>query len=501
MPHQISLAKIKGKVIHFINGLHTVVLLVFLLASTVILSACSSSKNPPPNFVFILVDDLGWTDLGCYGSTFHETPHLDALARQGIRFTNAYASSPVCSPTRAAIMTGKYPTRVNITDWIPGNDPKDQKLLGPQDLDHLPLKEVTLAEAFQQQGYQTFFAGKWHLGDEGFFPEQQGFSINKGGHHVGSPPGGYYVPYDNPKLTDGPEGEYLTDRLTDESIQFIEASQDQPFLLYLSYYTVHTPIQACERHIEKFETKATTLPGGGEPEYVQEHEGYTLVKQVRPDYASMVHAMDENIGRLLQKLEESGKADNTIVIFTSDNGGLSTLPENRIPPTSVKPLRGGKGWCYEGGIRVPLIIKAPGITTAGSTSDVPVISHDFYPTLLALAGFSAMPEQHQDGVNLLPLLEGKQALDREALFWHFPHYHGSTWTPGAAIRMGEWKLIEFYDYAKTELYNLSNDEGEHTDLSEAHPEKVKALKAKLLELQQTTKAKFPTPNETAQTHN
>ena len=468
---------------------------IFIITFTFTQSACSSQKKPPPNFVFILVDDLGWTDLGCYGSTFYETPYLDALAQEGMQFTQAYASNPVCSPTRAAIMTGKYPTRVNITDWIPGDDPKDRKLLGPKDLDHLPLEEVTLAEAFQQQGYQTFFAGKWHLGNEGYLPEQQGFMINKGGHHAGSPPGGYYSPYNNPKLTDGPEGEYLTDRLTDESIQFIETHKDQPFFLFLSFYTVHTPIQACERHIEKFETKAAHLPNGGKLEYIQEHEGFTLANQVRPDYASMVHVMDENVGKLLQKLEETGLAENTVVIFTSDNGGLSTLPESRIPPTSVKPLRGGKGWCYEGGIRVPLIVKAPGITTAGSTSDVPVISHDFYPTMLALAGLPTKPEQHQDGMNLLPLLKGEKSLEREALFWHFPHYHGSTWAPGAAIRMGEWKLIEFYDYEKTELYNLHNDVGEHTDLSDTHPEKVKELKDKLVELQKETEAKFPTPNE------
>ncbi len=471
-----------------------IILSAFILTSTLILSACSSQQQPPPNFVFILVDDLGWADLGCYGSTFYETPNLDALAQEGVRFTNAYAANPVCSPTRAAIMTGKYPTRVNITDWIPGNDPKDRKLLGPQDLDHLPLEEITMAEAFQKQGYQTFFAGKWHLGDEGYFPEQQGFAINKGGHHKGSPPGGYYSPYENPKLTDGPEGEYLTDRLTDESISFIENNKEQPFLLYLSFYTVHTPIQASKRHIEKFEAKAANL-SQSEPELIKEHEGITRINQSRPDYASMLYAMDENVGRLLKKLKEAGLEENTVIIFTSDNGGLSTLPENRNPPTSVKPLRAGKGWCYEGGIRVPLIIKAPDIIRSGTTSDVPVISHDFYPTMLSLAGFSPMPEQHQDGVNLLPLLKGEKSLEREALIWHYPHYHGSTWTPGAAIRMGDWKLIEFYDYGKTELYNLSNDIGEQNDLATTLPDKVKELKEKLLEIQEATEAKLPMEND------
>jgi arylsulfatase A-like enzyme len=294
---------------------------------------------------------------------------------------------------------------------------------------------------------------------------------------------------------DGPEGEYLTDRLTDESIRFIEANPDRPFLLFLSFYTVHTPIQACERHLERFETKAAHLPNQGNPAYIQEHEGFTLVNQVRPDYASMVYAMDENVGRLLQKLKETGLEENTVIIFTSDNGGLSTLPENRNPPTSVKPLRAGKGWCYEGGIRVPLIIKAPGTTSPGSITDVPVISHDFYPTMLSLAGFSPMPEQHQDGLNLLPLLQGKTSLEREALIWHYPHYHGSTWTPGAAIRMGDWKLIEFYDYGKTELYNLRNDPGEQTDLSAQEPERVKVLKEKLVEMQKETGSKRPLPND------
>ncbi|MEM7371822.1 MAG: sulfatase [Bacteroidota bacterium] len=471
--------------------------LSLLLFLSTLLLGCHSNKRPssPPNIVFILVDDLGWTDLSCYGSSFYLTPQLDRFAKEGMRFTNAYASCPVCSPTRASIMTGKYPTRLNITDWIPGHDPDNRRLLGPQDLNELPLSELTLAEAFAEQGYTTFFAGKWHLGSEGFYPEDQGFDINKGGHHKGSPPGGYYSPYKNPRLSNGPEGEYLPDRLTDESIAFIRANQDEPFFLFLSYYTVHTPIQPSKRHLERFQKRADESFPPHEIQRVKEHDGMTRTNQIHPEYASMVYAMDENVGRLLTTLKETGLAENTIIVFTSDNGGLSTFPEKRLAPTSVLPLRGGKGWCYEGGIRVPLIIKAPGITQAGSESEVPVISTDFYPTLLDLAGLGEKPEQHQDGLNLRSVLRGKTELDREALYWHYPHYHGSTWTPGAAIRMGKWKLITWYDWEKTELYNLDQDLGERNNLADQYPEKVAELSQKLADWQAETSAQFPTIRE------
>ena len=469
------------------------ILKAVVLLNLLLMMGCSTNISSKPNVLFILVDDLGWTDLGVYGSTFHETPHLDALSKEGVRFTNAYAASPVCSPTRAAIMTGKYPTRVNITDWIPGSDPKDRKLLGPVDLHELPLKEVTLAEAMQQNGYKTFFAGKWHLGSEGYYPEDHGFEINMGGHDKGSPPGGYYSPYKNPKLTDGPEGEYLTDRLTNEALQFMEQNTENPFFLMMSFYTVHTPIQASKKHIEKFEAKLAGLGDAANSQTRPEHEGETLLNQVRADYASMVYAMDENVGRLLSKLKQLGLDDNTIVVFTSDNGGLSTLYKNRKPPTSVMPLRAGKGWCYEGGIRIPLIVRAPGIEQA--ESDVPVISNDLYPTILSLAGLEGMPQQHMDGVDMSALLEGGTSLDRDALFWHFPHYHGSAWKPGAAIRMGDWKLVEFYDDEKTELYNLKDDIGEQNNLAGTNPDKLKELKGRLVEMQQATAALMPVFNK------
>ncbi len=441
--------------------------------------------------MFILVDDLGWTDLGCYGSTFYETPFIDQLASQGMMFTNAYSANPVCSPTRASIMTGKYPTRVGISDWIPGLDPKDRKLLGPEDLHALPLEEVTIAETLKKHGYSTFFAGKWHLGGEGFYPEQQGFDINIGGHEKGSPPGGYYVPYNNPKLSDGPEGEYLTDRLTTESLKFMEENKKNPFFLFLSYYTVHTPIQPNKKFISKFKDKLMGM-NDSIPRQMNEHNGFTVLNQVNPDYASMVFALDQNIGRLMKKLEELKLSDHTLIIFTSDNGGLSTLPKSRmIAPTSVKPLRAGKGWCYEGGIRVPLIIKKPGFVLAETSSDYPVVSCDFYPTILELAGLSLLPRQHVDGISLLPLLSGENMIDRNYIFWHFPHYHGSSWTPGAAIRSDEWKLIVFYDWEKEELYNLKNDPGEEQNLASEYPDKVEELKEILIKLQKETGAKFP----------
>ena len=463
-----------------------------LSAAALQASGCAS-KSARPNFLFILVDDLGWRELGCYGSRFAETPNLDRLAASGARFTDAYASCPVCSPTRASIMTGKYPSRLNITDWIPGDDPRNRKLLGPQDRHELPLEEKTMAEALREQGYKTFFAGKWHLGSEGFFPEDQGFDINLGGHHMGQPPGGYYSPYNNPKLEDGPEGEYLPDRLTDETIKFISSSAGSPFLAFLSFYTVHTPIQASRRHVDKYEKKTERVDRDG-PEYVPEHDGSTKQFQDNPAFGSMVEAMDENVGRLLDKLVELGLDENTVIIFTSDNGGLSTLFPGRDAPTSNLPLRAGKGWCYEGGIRVPLIIRVPGIGGEGRECGIPVISMDFYPTMLELAGLPGLPGQHMDGKSLAPWLREGREPEREAVFWHYPHYHGSAWTPGAAVRAGEWKLIEFYDKEKVELYNLEKDLEERNDLSAGNPEKTAELLEMLHKWQKDTGALIPVPN-------
>ena len=354
------------------------------------------------------------------------------------------------------------------------------------------MEEKTIAEVLKENGYKTFFAGKWHLGDVGYFPGDQGFDLNRGGHHRGSPPGGYYVPYENPTLSDGPEGEYLTDRLTDESIRFLKEDDHSPFLLYLSFYTVHTPIQACERHLQRFQEKADALP---KPDLTErnEHAGYTKLVQDNAAYATMVYAMDENIGRLLRALDELDLDRNTVIIFTSDNGGLSTLGRHWAP-TSNEPLRAGKGWCYEGGIRVPLIIRAPGITSAGTTHNEPVTSMDYFPTILDIAGLPQMPEQHRDGKSLLLLLKNGKRLDRDAVYWHYPHYHGSTWTPGAAIRARDWKLIEFYEYEKVELYHLAQDLEEKNDLSNIESVKREELLAKLHKWQKEMGAKMPTPN-------
>ena len=462
-------------------------------------TGCSTfgKKNTPnarPNVVFILVDDLGWMDLGCQGSTFYRTPNLDRFAASGVRFTDAYAACPVCSPTRAAIMTGKYPTRVNITDWIPGKKVNNPPLRCPEDLHNLPLKEVTLAETLRDAGYKTFFAGKWHLGEtEKFWPEHQGFDVNKGGWSRGGPygPGKYYVPYGNPRLTDGPEGEYLTDRLTDESIRFITDNKQHPFLVHLAFYTVHTPIQACKRLIDENTARAAELEHSG-PAAIKEHNGMTQLHQDNAAYASMVQAMDENVGRLLNTLDDLKLTDNTLVIFTSDNGGLSTL-RGPNAPTANTPLRAGKGWCYEGGIRVPAILRTPGGQT-GTTCAEPVISTDFYPTILELTGLPAKPDQHVDGVSLAPLLKGKKTLNRKAIYWHYPHYHGSTWAPGAAVRAGDWKLIEFYEDNTVELYNLKDDLSERKDLAKANRKKTKELLAMLRQWQKETNAKMPTAN-------
>jgi arylsulfatase A-like enzyme len=448
-----------------------------------------------PNFVFFLVDDLGWSDVACFGSTFHETPNIDALANTGMKFTDAYAACPVCSPTRASIMTGKYPARLNITDWIPGSSPKNRKLLGVEDLHQLPLEELCIAEALKAEGYATFFAGKWHLGNTGFFPEDQGFDVNIGGHHKGSPPGGYYSPWKNPKLENGKPGEYLTDRLGNETINWIsgQAEKKRPFLAYLSFYNVHTPVQPCEKFIDHYKAKARKLPVLKNPT-IKEHEGSSRVRQDNPAFASMVAAMDDNVGRVLDTLKKLGIDDHTVVIFTSDNGGLCTLQRNRTGSTSNAPLRAGKGWCYEGGIRVATIIRAPGITKPGSVCKVPVTSTDFYPTMLELAGLALKPKQHVDGLSLVPLLKGGKTLDREALYWHYPHYHGSAWEPGASVRMGDWKLIEFYEDEKAELYRLRDDIGERKELSAEFPEKKEELLAKLHAWQKRIGAKMPQPN-------
>lgn len=447
------------------------------------------------NVLFILVDDLGWTDLGYSGSTFYESPHIDQLSMESFQFTNAYSSGSVCSPTRAAILTGKHPARLNITDWIPGMNDDGNPLVGPIDLNELPLAEQTLPELMKANGYKTFFAGKWHLGGEGFYPEDQGFDENHGGHDKGSPPGGYYTPYKNPRLSDGPTGEYLPNRLTNESINFLEQVDDDPFLLYLSFYTVHTPIQESQKHIYYFNQKLSQL--NPELEAIKkEKSGLTTMHQYNPAYASMVYAMDENVGRLIAALKEQNLYENTTIVFTSDNGGLSTLHEKRKRggPTSVLPLRAGKGWLYEGGIRIPLLIKPAHSNPLDQVIDEPVVTHDLFPTICDLTQIDNQTTTI-DGQSLVSLFESAESLDRSALFWHYPHYHGSGWTPGAAIRQGDWKLIEFYEEDHVELYHLANDISESNDLSKERPEMVTELRARLKERQKSTNAQMASVNE------
>jgi len=442
-------------------------------------TACAA-EAARPNVVLILADDLGWTDLGCFGSDFHETPHLDRLAKSGMKFTQNYSACTVCAPTRSALMTGKYPARLHITDWIPGRMPDNPKLLVPDWTKFLPLTETTIAKVFQSAGYATASMGKWHLGNEGYYPENHGFDVNVAGLNAGSPPS-YFAPWKIATIAEGREGEYLTDRLGEEAAKFIEQSKDKPFFLYLPHFAVHTPIQGRADLVEKYTRKRK--PG-------QRHAHAT--------YAAMVESLDSAVGRVLGKLDELKLTDRTIVAFTSDNGGLIT----RGTTTNV-PLRFGKASAYEGGVRVPLIIRAPGVTTPGSVNDTPVITMDLFPTLLEIAGLKAPPSTSptgpsgRDGVSLVPLLRGTGKLTRTELFWHYPHhqhYQLGGAMPYGAIRSGDFKLIEFFNDMRIELYNIREDIGEQRDLAAAQPEQVEELRARLHAWRQEVGAQMPAPN-------
>ncbi|HEX4945218.1 MAG TPA: sulfatase [Blastocatellia bacterium] len=453
---------------------------ILLCAALIFLCSLPVVAQPqrPPNIILILVDDYGWADTGCYGSTFHRTPNIDRLAAQGIRFTDAYAAAPVCSPTRASLMTGKAPARLHLTDWLPGRtDRPDQKMARPVIEQQLPLSEVTLAEALQQRGYATAHIGKWHLGGKGFAPEQQGFALNISGDHTGTPRS-YFYPFQNkdgqmPGLETGREGEYLTDRLTDEAEKFIDRSKEQPFFLYLPHYTVHIPLKAKADLIAKYQALAR-------PD--QQHHNAI--------YAAMIEGLDDSVGRIVRKLEALRLDQNTIIIFTSDNGGLSVVEGPNTPATNNAPLRAGKGYLYEGGIRVPLIIS--GVGQAGSVNRTPVVSTDIYPTILALTG-SKIPHG-LDGANLVPLLRTGRALKRDALYFHYPHYSNQGGKPGSAIRQGDWKLIEFAEDNHTELYNLKNDLSETRNLAAESPARARALQQKLARWRRAVGAQMMTPN-------
>lgn len=444
-----------------------------------------------PNIVFFLADDLGWADLACYGSSFHVTPNLDQLTREGMRFSTFYTAGSVCSPTRSSIMTGKYPPRTGVTDWIPGMKGANRKLVQPHPVSQLALEEFSLGEAFKAAGYQTFYTGKWHLGGRGFMPTDQGFDEYVGDDGGEEEEGGGKGAGQAGKLKLRLES---TARFTKASLDFLgRRDQAKPFLLYLAYHDVHTPIQPMPGLVEYYQEKARGL-SGNTPVQI-EHDGQTRMRQDDPAYASMVAAVDQSVARVRRRLAELGLAENTIVIFTSDNGGLAT--KNGPGPTCNSPLRAGKGWLYEGGIRVPLMAVWPGQIKPGTRSDAPLISCDFYPTLLDLAGLPLRPEQHLDGVSFAPLLRGGASPVRPTLYWHYPHYHGSTWTPGAAVRDGDWKLIEFYDYGVVELYNLKQDPVEARNVAAVNPDKKRELLDKLHAWQKSVGAIIPDPNPQA----
>ncbi len=463
------------------------------MAAVMAAAGQAASAGAPPNVVFFLVDDLGWTDLGCFGSSFYETPSCDRLAREGMRFTSGYAACPVCSPTRASIMTGRYPARLATTDFFGAAQPEQwkrpTKLLPASYIEQLPLEETTLAESLKAAGYATFFAGKWHLGPEGFWPENQGFDVNMGGCDRGGPYGGkkYFSPYGNPRLEDGPEGEHLPDRLARETVKFIEAHRGGPFLTYLSFYSVHTPLMARPDLVAKYKEKKARL--GLEAKWGREREREVRLVQEHAIYAGMVEAMDQAVGTVLDALDRLGLATNTAVFFMSDNGGLSTSEGH---PTSNLPLRAGKGWLYEGGIREPMIVRWPGVVKPGATCAQYVSSVDFLPTILDLAG--RRPAGPVDGMSFLPLLKGG-ALDRGAIYWHYPHYGNQGGAPGGAVRLGDWKLIEWYEDGALELFNLADDIGERHNLVAANPAKVRELHDLLKAWRDETNARMPTKRE------
>ncbi|MBD3350941.1 MAG: sulfatase-like hydrolase/transferase [Candidatus Lokiarchaeota archaeon] len=459
---------------------------------------------PKPNIIFILIDDMGWKDLSCQGSIFYETPNIDSLAKRGMRFTRAYASCPVCSPTRASLLTGKYPARVGITQWIGGKT--KGKVISADYLHYLPPEEYNLAKILSENGYRTYHVGKWHLGDEPYYPEHQGFDVNVAGCHWGNPYHGYFSPYNNPRLDDGLEGEYLTDRLTDEAIKLLENNGDPPFFLYLPYYSVHTPIQAPDEDVLYFKEKAKRLGLDKiNPYYREKIDFYTenhqneyinrRIIQSDPTYAGMIKRLDENVGRIIDTVKRLGKEKDTIIIFYSDNGGLS---DSDHPPTSNKPLRYGKSYVYEGGIREPLIIKWPNKIKANVETDIPITTPDIYPTILECCGIPLRPKQHIDGQSFYPILERLENLenlqDRGPIYWHYPHYNGNGARPASVIIDGGWKLIEWLEDGHLALFNLKADVSEETNLINQKGDVAAKLLKQLNKWRNEVKAKIPKPN-------
>lgn len=451
-------------------------------------AAVEDIPRRPPNVVVILVDDMGWRDVGSYGQRFAETPRIDALARAGTTFDAAYAACPVCSPTRAALLTGKYPPRVNITDWIPGNADRDRPLIPPTDRDDLALEETTLAEALRAQGYATFHVGKWHLGGAGRLPEDQGFDVNVMGGHIGHP-ASYFFPYGAATATrpahshavpalppGGAPGEYLTARQAAEAVRLIEgaAPSGKPFFLYLPFYSVHAPLEAPSETLEKYRRKKATA------------EGAAAAGRMRPVHAAMVEETDRAVGRVLDALDAAGVAENTLVVFTSDNGGVGGA-------TDLSPLRGAKRSLYEGGLRVPLIVRYPGVARPNARSDAVAITQDVFATVCAAAGAETAPEVRVDARDLTPALRGEGSLaDRDAVFWHFPHYLNDDAPPSGAVRAGRWKLIEPYDGAPAQLFDLSADPSETRNLATDRPDVAADLRARHAAWRTSVGARMPT---------
>lgn len=438
-----------------------------------------AETETPPNILMIFVDDLGRFDLGCYGSEFYETPNIDRLAKSGAQFEQFYSAHPVCSPTRAALMTGKAPQRVGITQWIPQ----------PSSV-HLPHAETTIAEALKSAGYRTGYIGKWHLGEtDDQQPSAHGFDWQRGVNRAGAP-GSYFFPYqrksnkqkknywDVPDFKEGQQGDYLTDKLTDAAIEFMEDASDKPFFLCVAHYAVHTPIQSPKPLIERFATKRKKQFGATEVEAIPERNNAgSRPRQDNPAYAAMVSNLDDNVGRLLKCLDDKQLLANTLIVLTSDNGGLSTLKNGRVGPTSCRPMRAGKGWNYEGGIGIPTLISWPGHVPANRKINEPAITMDLYPTLLELAGLELNPAQHLDGVSLAPLVTGQAnpRIKDRFLAWHYPHNHGSGHSPSSALRKGDYKLLFRPAEQSLELYNLATDPGEQNNLSQQQPERVAEL--------------------------
>lgn len=447
---------------------------VWLMATA---QTAAGKESRAPNFVFILVDDLGWADIGCFGSTFYETKQIDQLAAEGVRLTDAYAACPVCSPTRASILSGKYPARLQLTNFLVGQRTRRGSPILPAPYKHqMELSEVTLAEALKSGGYATAHVGKWHLGEEPYFPQHQGFDLNIAGTRAGMPKSFFYPAWQANVPLEGKPGDYLPDRLTDEALKFITDKREQPFFLYLAYYSVHIPIQ-------------------GKPDLVARYRDKPAGKtQANADYAAMVHAVDDNVGRVTAHLKELGLAENTVVVFFSDNGGLSTPEGPKTPATNNAPLRAGKGHLHEGGIREPCIVRWPGHIKPGGRNSTPITSVDFYPTFLEMAGIEPPAEQTLDGVSLARMLTESAELPDRSLYWHYPHFSNQGGMPGGAVRQGTYKLIEFYEHGNLELYDLASDIGEQRNLAKQLPEVTQRLHRQLVSWRKEVNANMPVPN-------